>query len=92
MGSAWQNGYIESFHARFREEGLEREQLWTLTEARVVLEDCRRQYNEVRPHKSLGLETPKGFARTHPDGRSGRAAPSLCPGFHNTSILEIFNL
>ena len=78
-GSPWQNGYIESFHARFREEGLEREQLRTLTEARVVLEDWRRQYNEVRPHKSLGLETPKSFARTHPDGRSGRATPSLRP-------------
>ncbi len=36
--SPWQNGYIESFHARFREECLNREQLWTLTEARVVIE------------------------------------------------------
>jgi len=87
-GSPWQNGYIESFHARFREEGLEREQLWTLTEARVVLEDWRREYNEVRPHKSLGLETPKSFARTHPDGRSGRATPSLRPRLDNASILE----
>ena len=36
-GSPWQNGFIESFHARFREECLNREQLWMLTEARVVI-------------------------------------------------------
>ena len=43
------NGYIESLHARFREECLNREQLWTLTEARVVIEDWRWLYNNVRP-------------------------------------------
>ena len=37
--SPWQNGYVESFNARFREECLDREYLWTLTEARVVIED-----------------------------------------------------
>jgi hypothetical protein len=57
----------------------------------VVLEDWRRQYNEVRPHKSLGLEAPKSFARTHPDGRSGRATPSLRPGLDSTSILERYS-
>ena len=62
-GSPWQNGYIESFHSRFRDECLDREQLWTLTEARVVLEDWRREYNSIRPHKSLNLETPEAFAR-----------------------------
>ena len=40
-GSPWQNGYIESFNARFREECLNREQLWSLSEARVVIEDWR---------------------------------------------------
>ncbi|MEM9913994.1 MAG: IS3 family transposase [Planctomycetota bacterium] len=52
-GSPWQNGYIESFNARLREECLNREQLWTLTEARVVLEDWRWKYNHRRPHSSL---------------------------------------
>ena len=37
-GSPWQNGFVESFHGRFRDECLNREQLWTLTEARVVVE------------------------------------------------------
>ena len=61
-GSPWQNGFIESFHARLREECLNREQLWTLTEARVVIEDWRYKYNHIRPHRSLGYITPIQFA------------------------------
>ena len=57
-GSPWQNGYIESFHGRFREECLNREQLWTLTEARVVIGDWRWKYNNIRPHRSLGYVSP----------------------------------
>lgn len=87
-GSPWQNGYIESFHSRFREECLEREQLWTLTEARVVLEDWRREYNEERPHKSLGLETPKAFALAKQARLSGRATPSLRARLDNAPIME----
>lgn len=45
LGRAWQNGFIESFHARLRAECLEREQLWTLSEARVVIEEWRHQHN-----------------------------------------------
>ena len=66
-GSPWQNGYIESFNARLRDECLNREQLWTLTEARVVLEDWRWQYNHVRPHRSLGYITPISFAQKEPE-------------------------
>jgi putative transposase len=62
-GSPWQNGYIESFHARFREECLNREQLWTLTEARVVIGDWRWKYNYIRPHRSLGYISPIKFAQ-----------------------------
>ena len=62
-GSPWQNGYIESFNARLRDECLNREQLWTLTEARVVLEDWRWKYNHLRPHRSLGYITPLKFAQ-----------------------------
>ena len=87
-GSPWQNGYIESFHSRFRDECLDREQLWTLTEARVVLEDWRKEYNEVRPHKSLNLETPKHFAEEPQDEPSGRATPSLRPRLDSASIFE----
>ena len=41
-GSPWQNGFVESFHGRFRDECLNREQLHTLTEARVVIDDYRK--------------------------------------------------
>jgi len=61
-GSPWQNGFVESFHGRFRDECLNREQLWTLTEARVVIEDYRREYNQRRPHSRLGYQSPARFA------------------------------
>ena len=61
-GSPWQNGFVESFHGRFRDECLNREQLWTLTEARVVIEDYRREYNHRRPHSRLGYQSPRQFA------------------------------
>jgi putative transposase len=61
-GSPWQNGFVESFHGRFRDECLNRELLWTLTEARVVVGDYRRKYNEVRPHSRLGYDSPAMFA------------------------------
>lgn len=75
-GSPWQNGFVESFHGRFRDECLNREQLWTLTEARVVIEDFRHHYNHLRPHSRLGYQSPVRFAArtTTPsapaDGRS----------------------
>jgi len=61
-GSPWQNGFVESFHGRFRDECLNREQFWTLTEARVVIEDYRREYNHFRPHSKLGYASPAHFA------------------------------
>ena len=61
-GSPWQNGFVESFHSRFRDECLNREQLWTLTEGRVVIEDYRREYNQQRPHSRLGYQSPARFA------------------------------
>ena len=87
-GSPWQNGFIESFHSRLREECLEREQLWTLSEARVVIEDWRVEYNHVRPHRSLKLETPKSFAAFTQGGFSGRPPAFLRPHLDSTTILE----
>lgn len=83
-GSPWQNGYIESFNARLRDECLDRELLYTLTEARVVLEDWRWKYNHLRPHRSLGYMTPLRFAQQNSNSPShcwvsGRATPSLQP-------------
>lgn len=48
----WENSFVESFHSRFRDKCLNREQLWTLTEARAGVEDFRLEYNAERPHGS----------------------------------------
>ena len=61
-GSPWQNGCIDSFHGRFRDECLNREQLWTLTEARVLIEDFGCEYNERRPHGKFSYRNPARFA------------------------------
>ena len=65
-GSPWQNGFVESFHGRFRDECLNREQLHTLTEARVVIGDYRQEYNTLRPHCRLGYLSPTAYARLQP--------------------------
>ena len=53
-GSPWENGYIESFNGKLRDELLDREIFTTLEEAKVLIEQWRREYNQVRPHSSLG--------------------------------------
>ena len=57
-GSPWENGYIESFNGRLRDELLNGEIFDTLTEARVLIERWRREYNTIRPHSSLGYRPP----------------------------------
>jgi len=58
-GAPWQNGTTESFNGRLRDECLNMEWFRNRTEARIVIEDWRRHYNEVRPHSSLGYLTPQ---------------------------------
>ncbi len=53
-GSPWENGYIESFNARLRDELLNGEIFYSLREAQILIESWRRHYNGVRPHASLG--------------------------------------
>ncbi len=57
-GSPWENGYIESFNGKLRDELLDREIFTTLEEAKVLIEQWRRDYNQVRPHSSLGYQPP----------------------------------
>ncbi len=57
-GSPWENGYIESFNGKLRDELLNREVFYTLTEAKVLIEQWRREYNQIRPHSSLGYRPP----------------------------------
>jgi putative transposase len=57
-GQTWWNGYIESFNGKLREEFLNCEIFTTLTEAKILIEEWRREYNGVRPHSSLGYRPP----------------------------------
>jgi putative transposase len=61
-GKPWQNGATESFNGKFRDECLSLEWFRSRAEAKVVIESWRRHYNEVRPHSSLGYQTPAAFA------------------------------
>jgi putative transposase len=57
-GSPWENGYIESFNGKLRDELLNREIFTTLEEAKVLIEQWRREYNQLRPHSALGYRPP----------------------------------
>ena len=57
-GSPWENGYIESFNVRMRDELLNREIFYSLKEAKVLIEMWRKHYNTIRPHSALGYRPP----------------------------------
>jgi transposase InsO family protein len=57
-GSPWENGYVESFNGKLRDELLNGEIFYTLMEAKVLTERWRQEYNTVRPHSSLGYCPP----------------------------------
>ena len=77
-GSPWENGYIESFNARLRDELLNGEIFYTLTEAQVLIEAWRRHYNAIRPHGSLGYRLPAPETIVMPSWPPGSAEkPSM---------------
>lgn len=57
-GSPWENGYIESFNGKLRDELLNREIFTTLAEARILIEGWRKEYNQERPHSALKYRPP----------------------------------
>lgn len=57
-GSPWENGYVESFNARLRDELLNGEVFYSLREAQIIIENWRRHYNTKRPHSALGYRPP----------------------------------
>jgi transposase InsO family protein len=65
-GSPWENGYIESFNGKMRDELLNGELLDTLEEAKVLVEAWRKVYNRIRPHSSLGYKPPAPEAHVGP--------------------------
>lgn len=73
-GSPWQNGYIESFHSRLRDEFLERVEFESVTDARAKGGWFRREYNTIRPHSSIGYKTPREFSEECDRKRSAARA------------------
>ena len=69
-----QNAHVESFHGRLREECLNVSWFGNLFEARGKIGEWRKEYNQERPHSSLGYRTPAEFAR-----HSGLASPGSAP-------------
>jgi transposase InsO family protein len=67
-GSPWENGYIESFNGKLRDELLNREVFDTVLEAKVLVARWRQEYNHIRPHSSLGYRPPAPEAVLPGDG------------------------
>ena len=82
-GSPWENPFIESFNGSLRDECLNMELFASIREAQELVEIWRREYNDLRPHSSLGYKTPSEFARDSRDENESedfaRAASSLRP-------------
>jgi transposase InsO family protein len=73
-GSPWENAYVESFNGKFRDECLNANEFEGVRDAQEIANEWRREYNEYRPHSSLGYRTPSEFAAEA--ARSPRATPS----------------
>jgi len=85
-GSPWENGYVESFNGKVRDDLLNPELFDTLLEAQVLTERWRRGHNTVRPHSSLGYQPPAPEARLvrPPEGRSPTEPDREEPGERKT--------
>jgi len=76
-GSPWENGYVESFNGRLRDELLNGEIFYTLAEAKIVIEAWRKHYNTIRPHSSLGYKPPAPEVISWPASRPLVEKPML---------------
>jgi transposase InsO family protein len=70
--SPWENGFIESFHSRLRDEFLDREEFESVLDARVKAAWWRREYNTIRPHSGLRYRTPKQYSEECDGGQHGQ--------------------
>ena len=78
-GSPWENGFIESFNARLRDELLDGEIFYSLAEAKIVIESWRRHYNTERPHGSLGYKPPAPEVFIHALAARAASQPRPAP-------------
>jgi transposase InsO family protein len=70
--SPWENGFIESFHSRLRDELLDREEFENAADAKAKAAWWRREYNRIRPHSGLRYKTPQEFSQECDRGQHGR--------------------
>ena len=84
-GRPWENGYIESFHRRLRDEFLDRIEFESAADARAKGSWFRREYNTVRPHSSLNYATPKEFSAAC-DQTADKQTPTIQTNFGHHSI------
>lgn len=75
-GHPWENGYIESFHSRFRDEFVDREEFESVADARAKARWYRREFNTIRPHSALRYQTPAKFSEECDRGLHGRPPES----------------
>ena len=88
-GSPWENGYVESFNGKLRDELLNGELFLSLAEARWVIDRWRLDFNHQRPHSSIGLPDPRGFRHSLLFFRS---AYGLTPEQQRPHVPPIFSL
>jgi putative transposase len=74
-GSPWENGFIESFNSRFRDEFLERVEFESVMDAKAQAKWYRREFNTIRPHSGLAYQTPKDFCADCDRGMHGQRPP-----------------
>jgi transposase InsO family protein len=87
--SPWENGYVESFNGKLRDELLNRELFLSVAEARYVLDEWRLEYNHRRPHSGIHWQTPAAFAATLADPPVGATPlPPAQPAQHLNPILS----
>lgn len=76
-GSPWENGHVESFNSKLRDELLDGEIFYSLKEAQILIEAWRRHYNAVRPHSALGWRPPAPEVSITPAAVWPRPGPSI---------------
>ena len=74
-GKPVENAFVESFNGRFRDECLNEHWFTSLADARQIIESWRRDYNQTRPHSSLGGLTPADFAEVHSQAEMNNQSP-----------------
>ena len=86
-GSPWENGYIESFNARLRDELLNGEIFYSLKEAQIIIERWRHHYNTARPHSALAYRPPAPQVAIWPAAQP-RPAPPAIPAVAPSPIMH----